>query len=96
MLLVHNFFLADAIQQLHDEIDSCLRLSAFPPICLLGIDQHTSFCTHSCISLNYPQYWVSSIGGTYHSGWLAGGALMRLLIGLVKDYAQNFLQAPDE
>ena len=49
-LLAHNFFLADAIQQLHDEIDSCLLLLAFLATFLADTIPRIAFCTHNCIS----------------------------------------------
>ena len=50
ILLGRELFPADAIQQLHDEIDPCLRLLEFQATSLVDTIQHITFCTHNCIS----------------------------------------------
>ena len=65
ILLHHTHLPCDPTHESYPETSFPLHRAVFQATALVDIGRHTSVCIHSCTSWKYPQYWMSSIGGTY-------------------------------
>ena len=65
ILLDHTHLPCEPTHESYPETSFPLHRAVFQATAHVDIGRHTSVCIHSCTSWKYPQYWMSSIGGTY-------------------------------